>query len=140
LRRHLGILAAIATCSPAATLGCLGAPDSGPGEEDTAATAEPLYELSTKIWHNHVIPVCWEDVSQYGTERGWVRSAIKGSWDVQSDVDFVGWGLCTSGQAGIHIGVADVAQAPHTNGLGTEISGVSNGMVLNFTFNNWSPS
>lgn len=108
----------------------------GPGtqEEDNSA----LYPRTTVRWSSTQIPVCWESLpAAQATERGWVEDALRGSWAAVSAVEFVGFGLCTSGEPGIHIAVGDVG--PHTKGLGTQLDGADAGMVLNFTFSTWSP-
>jgi hypothetical protein len=67
-----------------------------------------------------------------------VQKAITDTWQANSSIVF-SWSpnACTPNSAGIRIQIDDVG--PHTNGLGRQIAGVQNGMVLNFTFNNWSP-
>jgi hypothetical protein len=77
-------------------------------------------------------------MSADATERGWVRSAVEGSWEAVSTVDFHGWAACNSGDAGIRIHVAD--EGPHTKGLGKALNGKAPGMVLNFAFANWGCS
>ncbi len=102
-----------------------------PGNQITA--------LKSAIWSNPTIPVCWErSVNEYPTERGWVRDSIKETWEEYSSVHFVGWNSCTEAAPGIHIGIAD--SNPHTKGLGNQLNGMKNGMMLDFTFMIWSPS
>jgi hypothetical protein len=119
-----------AGCSVAAT-----------GNEPTATDKEHLYVLSTAIWNLADIPVCWEATGN-DTEKGWVKDAIEKTWETETAVTFSGWGTCSSAtNSGIRIGVADDATSgPHTSSLGTGLNNVSNGMVLNFTFNNWGSS
>jgi hypothetical protein len=106
------------------------------------ASLEPpdeAYPLTTRLWDRPVIGVCWENAtSGNATERGWVQNAVAGAWERESMVDFTGWGNCASGSTGIRIRIAD--EGPRTLGLGTSLNGLSGGMVLNFTFNNWSQS
>lgn len=137
LRLQLGIALALASFGSMGALGCMHNVDES-GDDDAAdvdATEDPLYVASTKLWSDHQIPVCWEDASVYSTQHEWVKNAVKGTWDARSDVDFVGWGQCASGQAGIHIGVSD--ERPHTTKLGSALSGKTSGMVLNFTYKYW---
>ncbi len=51
-------------------------------------------------------------------------------------IRFVGWGECARQSDGIRIRVED--SGPHTKGLGQFLNGAGAGMVLNFTFANWS--
>lgn len=97
------------------------------------------YALSSVIWENPQINVCWEDLSDStSTQRGWVQSAVAESWEAVSSVEFVGWSACESSSTGVRIGVSD--SGPHVKGLGTRIDGIHNGMVLNFSYENWSPT
>lgn len=72
----------------------------------------------------------------YATERAWVQDSIQNTWVKHSNLKVIGWKTCGSAEPGIHIGVADVN--PHTDGLGNKLNGIPNGMVLNFTFNDWA--
>lgn len=112
--------------------GCGGTVDGQTGT--VGATKEHLYILSTAVWTNRSIPVCW-DTSGYATEKGWVRDQIGLTWETETGVSFTGWGDCTSGSEGIRITVSD--EQPYTAALGSEINGLQRGMVLNFTFANW---
>jgi hypothetical protein len=85
------------------------------------------------------IAVCWETPSAVNApEGGWVRAAVQDTWEKESAVRFTGWDACTATSAGVRIAVSD--EGPHVKNLGRLIAGRSNGMVLNFTFQNWSPS
>ena len=115
--------------------GCLADGDSP--EEAVATSTDPLYVASSKIWSDKTIPVCWNDFpAGDATERAWVRNAIERTWEAESAVDFTGWGRCQSGASGIRIAVRD--ERPHTGALGSDLNGDSPGMVLNFTFQNFS--
>ncbi len=84
-----------------------------------------------------VIFVCWEDsLKEFDQQRTWVREAVLGTWEKHSALSFRGWGTCKPQNAGVHIQVSD--EGPHCKRLGRELDGMTNGMVLNFTFNNWS--
>lgn len=103
-----------------------------------AGQASSLYVSTAHRWASPVVPVCWESTDPAtATERGWVRSAAEETWPTVSAVRFVGWGGCSAGQPGVHIRVKDTG--PYTLGLGDQIDGVTDGMVLNFTFSTWSP-
>jgi FG-GAP-like repeat len=97
------------------------------------------FPLTASLWTNWQIPVCWENEnSAPANQRSWVQNAVAQAWEANSDVRFVGWGQCQASSQGIRIGIQDAG--PHTKGLGRNLNGVVNGMVLNFTYNNWSPS
>ncbi|MFT3836582.1 MAG: M57 family metalloprotease [Myxococcaceae bacterium] len=107
----------------------------------THAFAGPdrAYVLTTVLWPSRSIPVCWEsNTTTQNTERGWVQSAVQTTWEANSSLKFTGWGVCNSGSKGIRIKVDDVN--PATSALGAQLDGMANGMVLDFTFVNWSPS
>lgn len=88
-------------------------------------------------WPNTRINVCWESNNPaFATERRWVEDALTQSWEAYSAIDFVGFGQCTSGAAGIHVRVAD--ESALTQGLGRQVDGVPNGMTLNFTYGSWN--
>ncbi|NRB79816.1 MAG: hypothetical protein HRU38_14310 [Saccharospirillaceae bacterium] len=95
--------------------------------------------LSSSVWDSNVIPVCWESFTESSAnQRSWIQNAVSDTWSDNSRAEFTGWGQCSSGSAGVRIQVSDVG--PHVKGLGKNLNGLSNGMVLNFTYNNWSPS
>lgn len=95
--------------------------------------------LSSAIWSSSTIQVCWENLNDSTVqERSWVETAATNEWESVSSVDFTGWNQCTQNSQGIRIGVGDVG--PHTKGLGRNLNGIPNGMVLNFTYGNWSTS
>lgn len=101
--------------------------------------AEPnsSYPLDTVIWQNLDIPVCWENINDDANLRGQVQNAIQDTWEVNSQLDFRGWGQCPAGFFnGIRIAVQD--RGAHTRFLGTDLIGVQNGMVLNFEMDNWN--
>ncbi|MGR6873753.1 M12 family metallopeptidase [Pseudomonas sp. HK3] len=97
------------------------------------------FVLSNSIWNTSNIPVCWESLNNSSsTQRGWVKNAVENSWPANSRVVFEGWGLCNDNSDGIRIQVED--SGPHVKALGRYLNGLKNGMVLNFTYNNWSQS
>jgi hypothetical protein len=108
--------------------------------QDTGITTirSPL-TASDNLWPSAVIPVCWENpASSNVTERGWVQNQLEQTWEKESAVDFVGWSACNNASRGIRVQIRDEMAAPHTKDLGTALDGRRNGMVLNFTFRNWS--
>lgn len=96
--------------------------------------------LSQKyVWKTKAIPVCWENPGSINQkERSWVQDSITTTWQQYSDLSFEGWDSCSENSKGIRIGIQDTE--PHTKGLGTQLDGQKNGMVLNFTYQNWSNS
>jgi hypothetical protein len=129
------VMAAAFAMAPA----CGAPPDEGPNEEaHLQSTTEPLYALRSTLWPGGDVPVCWEQ-SGWAMEKSWVRAAIARTWEHDAQVSFTGWGLCPSGAfAGVRIGWQDVN--PHTKGLGTELRGTIDGMVLDAAFVQWNPS
>ncbi|MCY1022470.1 FG-GAP-like repeat-containing protein [Pyxidicoccus sp. MSG2] len=124
----------IAGCGP----GEQAAP-SASQESSVATDSSELYVDNTSLWSSPTISVCWENpTAANATERGWVQSATESTWGSVSAVDFIGWGTCTSTSSGIRILIADTG--PHVKQLGRRLNGFINGMELNFTFANWSPS
>ena len=95
--------------------------------------------LMTKyIWKNKTVKVCWENPAPENLSgREWTRDSIEKTWQRYSQVQFTGWDKCDFTSAGIRILIAD--DVPHTKGLGSRLSSLKNGMVLNFDFKNWSP-
>jgi hypothetical protein len=124
----------------AAALTCLSAcGQEGPATQDASDSSS--YVNPDSRWPSLQVPVCWESsASNFTTERGWVRTAVEGQYHSRTRLRFSGWGTCGTSDRGIRIGVSDSpgTNNPHTNGLGRQIAGLRNGMMLNFTFNTWS--
>lgn len=84
------------------------------------------------------IAVCWENAT-LDNEQGriWSQQAVEATWARESKARFSDWGRCPSNAfAGIRIRIED--GHPHVKELGSALSGVRNGMSLNFTFNNFA--
>ena len=103
------------------------------------------FPLMSAKWPFNRLFVCWEENDpQFEPQRRLVRKAIHDTWEANSglvfgaDTETESWGTCKPGFGGIRIHVSD--EGPHTMGLGNQLEGVVNGMVLNFTYENWSPS
>jgi hypothetical protein len=93
--------------------------------------------VASSRWPNPSIAVCWQSMPEnLAKERGWVIDALAKSWEAQSAIDFVGFGLCQQGDKGIWVDVAD--KGARTLGLGRSIDGRRNGMRLNFTYRRWN--
>jgi hypothetical protein len=87
-------------------------------------------------WPQPTVAVCWESLSNSSAaDREIVRNAVATTWESYSQVRFTGWGACSTNSDGIRIQVADTG--PHVKALGRNLRNVRNGMVLNFTFQNW---
>lgn len=94
---------------------------------------------ATAKWPKPNIYVCWENPSPtYQSEMALVRKAVASTWEAASALRFTGWQKCADNNKGIRILIED--SGPHTKGLGVRLDGKRDGMVLNFTFNNWSPT
>ncbi|SDZ99758.1 Astacin (Peptidase family M12A) [Thiothrix caldifontis] len=107
-------------------------------DPDIASVSQPLSH-SGQLWNRLLIPVCWENPSaDNASGRFWTQDAVERSWDAVSNINFTGWDNCTPSSQGIRILIAD--EGPHTNALGVGLDGMENGVVLNFTFNNWEAS
>lgn len=83
-----------------------------------------------------VINVCWEDKQGYEFERAWVKESVEEVWSSVANIRFAGWGQCNNNSDGVRIQVVD--GNPRVRAFGKRISGVVNGMKLNFTFKNFS--
>ncbi len=85
-------------------------------------------------WKTKAIPVCWENPEAVDMAvRDFVRESIDETWGQHSALSFPGWKKCRrSNEPGIHIRIAN--EHPHVKKLGASISGVRNGMVLNFQY------
>jgi Bacterial tandem repeat domain 1/Matrixin len=127
----------IATVIMAIAATVFGSVDRSPASEKIGTITQPLNVARKSLWPSPNVPVCWETPGS-ATEKNWVRQAVSSTWETTSMLNFTGWGKCNSNSKGIRIQVADVG--PATKGLGTTLDGKSNGMVLNFTFANWSSS
>lgn len=95
------------------------------------------YALKGSLWDQRKISVCWDNPTNSNKAmRDVVRKAIKDTWEKYSALEFTDWVPATEKNADIHIYISD--EGPHTKGLGNKLKNVPRGMVLNFTFQNWS--
>lgn len=100
---------------------------------------ENAFPLKSSLWHTNVISVCWDNpTDENKQQRELVKQAINETWQKNSALQFTDWCPATEKNADIHIFIND--EGPHTKGLGTSIKNMLHGMVLNFTFQNWSQS
>jgi hypothetical protein len=120
-------------------LGCLLATVGQEQPAPASTIQQHAYFDPTSKWQKPNVYVCWENPdNQFANDMNLVRTAVAESWEAASAVRFTGWQKCATENAGIRILIDD--SGPHTMGLGRYLDGVKNGMVLNFTFNNWSQS
>jgi hypothetical protein len=105
-----------------------------------ALPVEEAFALRDAIWLSPEIEVSWENPEAApAQEREWVRDAVRNTWERHSALKFTGWNKVTGpNQRGIRIRIQDTG--PHCKRLGNRLDGMRDGMVLNFTFNNWCPS
>jgi hypothetical protein len=107
-------------------------------QDSSVKCPDQLVGLKSTIWKSLEIPVCWESMEpNFRTERQWVKQAAIDTWGKHSSLQFTGWGECQSNSRGIRIAVSDIN--PHVKALGNRLNGFVNGMVLDFTFERWSP-
>jgi|HubBroStandDraft_2_1064218.scaffolds.fasta_scaffold02766_4 hypothetical protein len=107
--------------------------------QTTSSPQQHAYFDPTAKWPKPDIYVCWENPEdRFKNDMVLVQTAVASSWEDASAVRFTGWQKCAAQNAGIHILIDD--SGPLTKGLGRNLDGMQNGMILNFTFNNWSPT
>lgn len=83
------------------------------------------------------IPVCWENAASWQQETQHVKNKVLSTWGAAANVNFYGWGNCQQNSRGVRILIADTRS---NSGIGRFMDGRRNGMELNFTFRNFSPS
>ncbi len=103
-----------------------------------AVDKNEIYGFFPSKWPSNTIPVCWENPSNANAEgRKLTREAIQETWESHSNLEFIDWSTCHNRSMGIRI-LIDDDDGPHTKGLGSQLDGRKDGMVLNFTFNSWN--
>lgn len=102
----------------------------------TSRVKDRAFFLMASKWPYKAIYVCWEN-SEEASSRGMkaVEQAVRNTWEKYSALIFRFYPQCNTESTGIRILVRDIG--PHTKKLGRDLDGVSDGMVLNFTFRNW---
>jgi hypothetical protein len=99
---------------------------------------EHAYIVDT-VWANPKVYVCWENPSpEFQDKMALVQQEVVDTWQQESRLQFTGWQKCAAENHGIRIQIDD--SGPLTHGLGRQLDGKPNGMVLNFTFKNWGRS
>jgi Astacin (Peptidase family M12A) len=108
-------------------------------KEQQKYISDRAFLLMAAKWPFNIMFVCWEDADpQQFALRTLVKDAVTETWDDNSALKIVGWGTCQPNTSGVRIKVED--SGPHVKFLGKDLDGVPSGMVLNFTFKNWSQS
>jgi hypothetical protein len=114
-------------------------PDGVPQRYEARRVVPYAAMLAAARWKSARIPVCWENPDESNAAgRRWTRDAVAATWEKESALQFTGWGPCRGRHAGIRILVEDAG--PHVVALGRRLAKRRNGMVLNFSFHDWSPS
>lgn len=102
------------------------------------AISDRAFPLMAAKWPFNLVFVCWENPTQEDYDlRVLVKDAVTETWDANSAIKFLGWGACEAATTGVRIRIED--SGPHVKFLGKYVDAVPAGMVLNFTFKNWSP-
>lgn len=117
-------------------VGCEPAPSAEVPTTPPVEAPAPLYTSLALRWPSPIIPVCFE-TDEEPEARAWIEDAARTSWGAVSAIRFVGFGRCTRGQPGVHIRFEDTG--PYALGLGVELDGLDDGVVINPWFNSWSP-
>jgi hypothetical protein len=105
-------------------------------QSETRNITDKAFPLMNAKWPFNVVFVCWENPSAADVrERRLVQKAVDDTWAANSSLRFRGWQECADATKGIRIRIED--SGPHTKMIGKYVDGIRNGMVLNFTFDNW---
>jgi hypothetical protein len=126
----------MASPTPEVTASPETSPSPTPAASPTPSYQQHSYFDATARWPESSIYVCWENpLPQFADQMALVKQSVAESWEAASAVRFTGWQRCATTNMGIRILIDD--SGPRTLGLGVNLNGVVNGMILNFTFNNW---
>lgn len=98
-----------------------------------------LWNLPSWKDNDKPIAVCWENPSPSDDSlRASVKDAVEQSWQRVSWLRFTGWARCGSDKAAEQIRIVIADEGPRVKALGRYLDDYDSGMVLNFTFANWS--
>jgi hypothetical protein len=87
------------------------------------------------VWDKQSFDVCWEKFSDSTPDaRALVRDAVSKTWGLYGAISFKGWEQCAKNGGDIRIGISKFESK--TAGLGKELQGVVNGMLLQLDFSN----
>lgn len=111
-------------------------------EEQQKKITDRAFPKDGAIWDSPNVFVCWEETEgELIEQRAFVRAVIGETWEAASALKFFGWKQCeehTDESTGIRISIQD--KGPHVQKLGKLVSGIKDGMTLNFTYKNWEPT
>jgi hypothetical protein len=108
--------------------------------------------VNAAVWPegSRIIHVCWENPDMAtDEERNVVKRAVHETWEDNSALRFKWSEKCEPETAGLRIAIADRADlGPHTNCasgdptrcIGSYLDGIPAGIVLNFSYQKWSPT
>jgi hypothetical protein len=102
---------AVAVVAGLLSLVAPGAATANVGVTTSPNTSQHALAGSAKLlWPSQEIPVCWrQSAMEFADERFWVQRAVTNTWQRDSALTFVGWGLCPDDSAGkLAIGHEDV--------------------------------
>ena len=102
---------------------------------------DKAFFLSSAKWQHNSIYVCWENHAELDpSDITLAQNAVKRTWEEHSALNFNFTGDCLENSAGLRVLVEDDSNnTPHVKALGQQLDGIKEGIVLNFTFNNWRP-
>ena len=108
-------------------------------QENAYVLEQVLWQRSKKDSRYIDISVCWDNPAPADKKyRDLVQKAVTETWQKSSAVRFTDWCKASEKDCDIHIFIND--ENPHTDSLGTGLRHKKKGMVLNFTFQKWSPN
>ena len=98
--------------------GLLGCTSGGDLDGDLLSKGQELYYLSTNQWDAKIINVCFE-TSGLSTEKAWVKEVLKGqrSWEEAGNVNFTGFGSCSTSSTGIRVTLGSSAFAEYLGAI-----------------------
>jgi hypothetical protein len=67
-------------------------------------------------------------------QLGWVKAAIARSWSFAGNLEFTGWGTCAPTSSGVRIQLQDDSTGPRALAFGTQVNGLSPGLILDHAF------
>lgn len=109
-----------------------------PPIESRASNPKGTISIFNLLWRKPQIYVCWENPSsQFTTEMLTVKEEIQRSWQKESQLQFLGWQKCANESRGVRIKIED--SFTMVKKIGRDLDGTKDGVVLNFTFNQWNP-
>lgn len=90
--------------------------------------------LSSVKWQAETVSVCWENPEEAQNEDlKLIRLSIADTWEKSTNLKFSGWGPCKERDGYVHVLIAD-RDPEVVGGLGNEILGKAESVILNVTF------